>query len=124
MLRHGLSTKRVYAHICNSNIYPGFARGECEGTRVVILSGERVDAIRAHATNRELIVPGEFLFPQRPTAAKGQVVVITDEENAGEVYMTHVQNEDGLLPLVERGKARRGIKLYVEPSRLAKCDPT
>ena len=57
-------------------------------------------------------------------AAKGQVVVITDGENAREVYMMHTQNEDGLLLLAKQGKAHRGIKHYIKPSRLAKCDPT
>ena len=81
-----------------------------------------MDAIEVHATNRVLTIPAKYLFPQRPTSSKGQVVVVTKGENAGEVYITHAQNESGQLPLVERGKARRGVKCYVEPSRLAKCD--
>lgn len=123
MVKHGLVTKRVYAHVRNSNIYPGFSTGEYEGSRVVILSGERMDAIEVHTTKRTLTIPGKYLFPQRPTPAKGQVVVVTDGENAGEIYITHAQNEMGLWPLVDRGKARTGIKCYAERSRLAKCDP-
>lgn len=123
MLQHGLVTKRVYAHIRNSGIYPGFATGEYEGNRVVILSGTRMDAIEVHNTNRALTIPGRYLFPQRPSSAKGQAVVVTEGENAGEVYITHAQNANGQMPLVERGKARRGVKCYVERSRLAKCDP-
>jgi hypothetical protein len=123
MLKHGLATKRVYAHIRNSNVYPGFATGKYEGSRVVILSGKWIDAIEVHTMNRALTIPGRYLFPQRLTSAKGQVMVVTKGENAGEVYITHVQNKRGQLPLVERGKAWRGVKCYVEPSRLAKCDP-
>jgi hypothetical protein len=123
MLQHGLVTKRVYAHVRNSNVYLGFATGEYEGNRVVILSRTRMDAIEAHNMNKTLTIPGRYLFPQRPSSAKGQVVVITEGENAGEVYITHAQNANGQMPLVERGKARRGVKCYVERSRLAKCDP-
>ena len=112
----------VYAHIWNSNVYPGFATGKYEGSRVVILSGKLIDAIEVHTTSWALTIPGRYLFPQWPTSAKGQVMVITKGWNAGEVYITHAQNESGLLPLVEQGKAQRGVKCYVGPSRLAKCN--
>ena len=123
MLKHGLATKHVYAHVCNSNVYPGFAMGKYEGSRVIILSRKRIDAIEVHTTNRALTILGRYLFPQRPTSTKGQVVAVTEGENASEVYITHAQNECSQLPLVERGKARRGVKCYVKPSRLVKCDP-
>ena len=101
MLKHRLGTKHVYVHIRNSNVYPGFATGKYEGSRVVILSGKWIDAIEVHTTNRALTIPGRYLFPQRLTSAKGQVVVITEGENTSEVYITHAQNECGQLPLVE-----------------------
>ena len=76
-------------HIRDSNIYLGFATGKYEGNRVVILSGTRMDAIEAHNMNKTLTILGRYLLPQRPSTTKGQVVVITEDKNAGEVYVYH-----------------------------------
>lgn len=56
-----------------------------------------MDTIEAHNTKKMMTILGQYLFPQRPSTAKGQVVVITKGENAGEVYITHAQNTDGKM---------------------------
>ena len=125
MMKHNLVTKRIYAYVRNSEPDAlnrgGFAKGVYEGDRVLVLAGERADAIEVHARKRTVIIPGWFLFPQMPTG-KGQDVVVISGEKAGEVFYTRKPKEDGLFPLGRRGHC--GLPLCtLEPSQLARCDP-
>ncbi|KAF8346789.1 hypothetical protein F5887DRAFT_1072882 [Amanita rubescens] len=113
LMKHELAlTKRVYAYVRNSepNAFnaEGFAKGVYEGDRVLVLSGEKVDAIEVHARKRKVIIPGWFLFPQMPTG-KGQDVVVISGDRAGEVFLTRKPKEDGSFQL-----GRRGF-FYVDP---------
>jgi hypothetical protein len=125
LMKHELVTKRVYAYVRNSEPDAfnngGFAKGVYEGDRVLVLSGERVDAVDVHARKRKVTMPGWLLFPQMPTG-KGQDVVVITGEKAGEVYLTRKPKEDGSFPLGRRGFS--GLPLCtLEPSKLARCDP-
>ena len=134
LLKHGLVTKRIWAYVRNSKPDPftaggGFARGIYEGIRVLILSGERQDAIQVHAGNRTIIVPLMYLFPDVPSS-KGQVVVVISDDKAGEVdkageiFITREPNEIGVFPLVRRGRGNRMKPVcFTEKKRLAICDP-
>jgi len=119
-------TKRIYALVRNSKPDPfneggGFEKGVYEGDRVLVLSGERLDAIQVHVRKKTMAIPAKFLFPQKPTA-KGQIVVIISGDAAGEIYVTREPNENGWFPLVRRG-SKGAPKIVVEPRNLARCDP-
>ncbi|KAF8322378.1 hypothetical protein F5887DRAFT_1087234 [Amanita rubescens] len=125
ILRHGLVRKRIYAHVRNSKPNPmeggGFGKGQYEGQRVLILSGEREDKIEVHVKDRSVNIPAKFLFPQRPTA-RGQEVVVLSGDRIGEVYMTRKPKPDGSFPLGRPGFSGPP-SCIMEPNRLARCDP-
>ncbi|KAF8318845.1 hypothetical protein F5887DRAFT_1166918 [Amanita rubescens] len=92
VMKHGLISKQVYAHVCNTKPDPfcgggGFAKGKNEGDTAMILSGEVLDEILVHIRKQTVRIPARFLFPKRPTS-KGQAVVIISGEMAGETYVT------------------------------------
>jgi len=125
MMKDNLVTKRIYAYVRNSEPDAfntgGFAKGVYEGDRVLILAGERVDAIEVHVRKRTVTIPGWFLFPQMPTG-KSQDVVAISGDKVGEVFYTRKPKEDGSFPLGRRGYC--GLPLCtVEASELARCDP-
>ncbi|KAF8339365.1 hypothetical protein F5887DRAFT_1077402 [Amanita rubescens] len=122
LMKDGLVTKRIWAHIRNSNAYPnGFARGYYEGERVLILSGERENEIEVNVKQRTIMIPSRFLCPQIPTS-RGQDVVVISGENVGEQFLTRKQKEDGSFPLGRRG--HKGLPICtVQASKLARCDP-
>jgi len=122
LMKDDLVTKRIWAHIRNSNSYPnGFERGYYEGERVLILSGEREDEIEVNVKQRTIMIPARFLCPQIPTS-RGQDVVVISGENVGERFLTRKQREDGSFPLGRRG--HKGLPICtVQASRLARCDP-
>lgn len=127
LMIHNLATKRIYAHVRNSEPDPftlggGFATGFFEGERALILSGEREDAIQVHIRQRVMTIPGRNLFPEMPTS-KGQVVVIISDDRAGEVFLTQAPNEHGVFPLVRRGRGNKKVPVCsVEQKKLARCD--
>lgn len=118
-------TKRIYAHVRNS--MPdlmeggGFGKGQYDGQRVLILSGEQEGKIEVHVKDRSVKLPATFLFPQRPTA-RGQEVVVISGDGVGEVYMTRKPKPDGTFPLGRPGFSGPP-SCTMEPSRLARCDP-
>ncbi len=123
-MQHGLVTKRIYAHIRNSEPVfnaGGFAKGHHEGERVMIQSGEQVDAIQVYAKTQMITIPGWFLIPQMPTG-KGQTVVVISGEKAGEEFITRKPDEDGKFPLGLRGFSGPPSHT-MDPSKLARCDP-
>jgi len=125
MLRDGLATKRIYAHVRNSKPNPmeggGFGKGQYDGQRVLILSGEQEDKIEVHVKDRSVTMPAKFLFPQRPTA-RGQEVVVVNGDRVGEVYMTRKPKPDGSFPLGRLGFSGPP-SCIMESNRLARCDP-
>lgn len=99
-MKHGLVMKGIYAHICNSAApSEQFEKGSYKGKRVVILGGKWEDAIEVHTLQGKIKIPCKFLFPQRLTNAKGQVVVVISGEKAGEVFVTHGVYLNGVIPL-------------------------
>ena len=121
LMKDGLVTKRIWAHIRNSGSYPGgFERGYYEGERVLILSGEREDEIEVNVKQRTIMIPARFLCLQIPTS-RGQDVVVISGENVGEQFLTRKQREDGSFPLGRRGHKGSPI-CTVQASRLARCD--
>jgi hypothetical protein len=117
--------KRIYAHVRNSKPNPmeggGFGKGQYDGQRVLILSGEQEDKIEVHVKDRSVIIPAKFLFPQRPTS-RGQEVVVISGDRVGEVYMTRKPKSDGSFPL-GRLSFSGPPSCTIDPSRLARCDP-
>ena len=125
--KHGLVTKRIWAYVRNSKPDPfnaggGFASGEYDGVRVLILSGEQEDAIRVHARNRTVTIPQIYLFPDIPSS-KGQHVVVISDDRAGEIFVTREPDGNGVFPLVRPGRGNRMNPVCrVEQKRLALCD--
>ncbi len=126
LTKHSLMSKRIYTQVRNTkpDVFTGgegFAKGKHEGDRALVLSGERLDEILVHVKKRSMKIPARFLFPEKPSS-KGQAVVIINGDRAGEIYVTRDPREDGWFPLVRRG-GKGAPKCFVEPCRLARCDP-
>ena len=126
LMKGDLVTKRIWAHVRNTQTDPfeqgGFARGQYEGQRVLILSREGEGQVVVTARQRTLKIPSKYLFPEVPTS-KGQDVVVISGDNVGEVYLTRQPIVNGFFPLGRRGYTRRSPFCVMEASRLARCDP-
>jgi hypothetical protein len=124
IIKHGLVMKRIYAHIRNSATSPGeFEKGSYEGKRVVILGGTEEDAIEVHTLKGKIQIPSKYLFPQRPSKTKGQIVVVISSEKAGEVFIAHGVDSNGIVPLAAQGQGcKEGIQYTTHQTRLTRCD--
>ena len=124
LMKGDLVTKRIWAHVRNTETNPfegGFAGGQYEGQRVLVLSGEGEGEVVVSGKQQPVKIPAKFLFPQMPTS-KGQDVVIISGDNVGEVYFTRKLRVDGFFPLGRRGYTSSPL-CVMEASRLARCDP-
>jgi hypothetical protein len=124
LLHSDLVTKRIWAHICNTETNPfdgGFARGRYEGQRVLVTSREGEGDVMVSTRQHPLKIPAKFLFPDKPTS-KGQDMVVISGDGLGEVYLTRKLRVDGFFPLGCRGHTSSPICI-MEASRLARCDP-
>jgi hypothetical protein len=122
LMKHGLLTKRIYAHIRNSAApHEEFEGGSYEGKRVVILGGTQEDAIEVHTLKGKIKIPCKYLFPQRPSKTKGQLVVVVSGEKAGEVFVANGVDPNGVVPhcLHEvKGAKRESDTLHTGPDSL------
>ena len=126
IMKHGLLTKHIYAHIRNSAApHKEFEGGSYEGKRVVIMGGTQEDAIEVHTLKEKIKIPCKYLFPQRPSKTKGQLVAVISGEKAGEVFVANGVDSNGVVPLSAQGQGRKeGIQYTAHRTRLARCDLT
>ena len=124
IMKHGLLTKCIYMHICNSTApHEEFEGGSYEGKRVVVMGGTQEDAIEVHTLKGKIKIPCKYLFPQRPSKTKGQLVAVISGEKAGEVFVANGVDSNGIVLLSARGQGHKeGIQYTAHQTRLARCD--
>ena len=100
IMKHGLPTKHIYAHIHNSAApHEEFEGGSYEGKRVIIMGGTQEDAIEVHTLKGKIKIPCKYLFPQRPSKTKGQLVAVISGEKASEVFVANGVDSNGIVLL-------------------------
>ena len=100
IMKHGLLTKRIYVHIRNSAApHEEFEGGSYESKRVIVMGGTQEDAIEVHTLKGKIKIPCKYLFPQRPSKTKGQLVAVISGEKAGEVFVANGLDSNGIVLL-------------------------